>query len=118
MRGIAPAAVLAAALAAPMVAAAIAAGAALAAAEPAAKTIGAATRPPHYCPRGDTDGFNANRLIGKRLPHARDLARTHDCTLRVVKRDGEALIVTLDFSPTRIDVAVRGKRVTGIDGIY
>jgi hypothetical protein len=82
------------------------------------ESIGAGSRPPHYCPRGDTDGFNANRLIGRKLPRARHLANAHGCTVRVVKRNGEGLIITEDFSPTRIDVAVWGNRVTGIDGIY
>jgi hypothetical protein len=73
---------------------------------------------PQYCPLHDHDGYNARRLIGKRLPRAREIARAHDCTARVVKRDGESLPVTEDFSWTRIDVAVNGGRVTGIDGVY
>jgi hypothetical protein len=73
---------------------------------------------PQYCPLHDPDGYNARRLIGRRLPRAREIARAHDCTVRVVKRDGESLPVTLDLSTTRIDVAVRDRRVTAIDGVY
>jgi hypothetical protein len=105
-------------LAALLLSSATGSAAALATQTPGEKTIGAGSRPPHYCPRGDTDGFNANRLIGRKLPRARHLANEHGCTLRVVKRNGEGLIITEDFSPTRIDVAVWGKRVSGIDGIY
>jgi hypothetical protein len=104
--------------AAMLLAAGIAVGGAVAAHGSGDRPVDAGSRPPHYCPRGDSDGFNANRLIGRRLPQARDLARAHDCTVRVVKRNGEGLIVTEDFSPTRIDVGVWNGRVTGIDGVY
>ena len=73
---------------------------------------------PKYCPLHDPDGYNARRLIGRRLPRAREIAHAHDCTVRVVKRDGESLPITEDFSRTRIDVAVNDGRVTAIDGIY
>jgi hypothetical protein len=104
--------------AAMLLAGAIGAGAAVAAQGSDDGATAAGSRPPHYCPRGDSSGFNANRLIGRRLPQARDLARAHDCTVRVVRRDGEGLIVTQDFSPTRIDVGVWDGRVRGIDGVY
>ena len=76
------------------------------------------------CPTNETPGalsgaerFDANRLVGKTVRRARRLARRHDCFVRVVKRDGVLLIVTQDFQPYRINVAVRDhvvKRVVGI----
>ena len=82
--------------------------------EPAVVSVGH----PQYCPLHDPDGYNARRLIGRRLPRARQIAHAHGCSVRVVKRDGESLPVTEDFSWTRIDVAVNDGRVTGIDGVY
>ena len=84
--------------------------------DPAARDAAAAH--PRYCPKNDPGGYDARRLIGKRLPRARDAARAYGCIVRVIKRDGESLPVTEDFSWTRINVAVFDGRVTGIDGIY
>ena len=70
-----------------------------------------------YCPRGHEDGYRARKLVGKPVPRARKAARRHDCSLRIVKRNGRDLAVTADFVPSRINVAVRDGRVTGIAGV-
>ncbi len=73
---------------------------------------------PIYCPRTGEDRFDANRLVGKRLDRARTIARSHDCTIRVVKRDGEPRDVTGDLRPNRTNVVVENGRVTRVDGVY
>jgi len=78
-------------------------------------------RPPrgdgYRCPHGDTDGFKARELIGKTIRQGRRQARHHDCAFRVTKRNGRQLTVTADYSPERINVGVRHRRVTSIQGI-
>jgi hypothetical protein len=49
---------------------------------------------------------------------SREAARRHDCTVRVVKRNGENLAITDDLEPNRINVAVRDRRVTCIRGVF
>jgi hypothetical protein len=81
----------------------------------------AATEAPqetHLCPRADAPPFDARELVGLRVRRARATAERHDCLLRVVRRDGEPLIVTQDFLANRIDVAVRDHVVRRIVGIY
>lgn len=73
---------------------------------------------PKYCPLDDSSGFDARELRGRQLPFARRGAHRHDCSLRVVKRDGENLAVTADFSPSRINVAVADGRVIRIAGVF
>jgi hypothetical protein len=57
-------------------------------------------------------------LIGRRVGKARRIAEHHGCTLRVVRRGGEPLVVTQDFRTDRINVAVRDQVVRRIAGIY
>jgi hypothetical protein len=71
----------------------------------------------YRCPHGDKDGFKARKLIGKRIPQARRTARRHDCSFRITKRNGKHLVVTADYSPQRINVGVRHRTVTSIQGI-
>jgi hypothetical protein len=71
----------------------------------------------YRCPHGDKDGFKARTLIGKKIPQARRTARRHDCSFRVTKRNGRELTVTADYSPQRINVGVRHRKVTSIQGI-
>jgi hypothetical protein len=61
--------------------------------------------------------FDATRLVGKTIKRARRLARRHDCSVRVVKRNGELLIVSQDFDPYRINVAVVDHDVKQVLGI-
>ena len=72
----------------------------------------------YHCPRRDQDGFRARRLIGLQLPQAEDVAERHDCTIRVTKRNGEILAVTDDLRYNRINVGVRHRKVTSIQGVY
>lgn len=60
---------------------------------------------------GETDSWNAEKLEGRRLKKAKKAARRHGCTVRVVKRDGEELPVSMDFSYNRINVSVRNRHV-------
>jgi hypothetical protein len=71
-----------------------------------------------WCPRGDETGLRARVLRDKRLPFARRIARRHDCSVRVVRRNGEWLAITADFSWSRVNVAVRDRKVTGINGVF
>lgn len=60
---------------------------------------------------GTTLDWNAEKLEGKKIRKAKRIAERHGCTVRVVKRDGEELPVTMDFSYNRINVSIRDKRV-------
>jgi len=60
---------------------------------------------------GTTDDWNAEKLEGEKIRKAKRIAEKHGCTVRVVKRDGEELPVTMDFSYNRINVSVRNRRV-------
>ena len=55
--------------------------------------------------------FEIERLEGLRMRAARRLADRHGCQVRVVRRNGRWLAVTEDYSPSRINVAVRDGRV-------
>jgi len=58
------------------------------------------------------------RLPGRRLVVAERMAHEARCPLRVVRRDGLDLPVTEDFSPSRINVAVRAGRVVRMTGLF
>lgn len=62
--------------------------------------------------------FDATSLVGMRLPEAEARAEAAGCSVRVVVEDGEPLAVTQDFSPFRINVAIRTGTVVEIDGLY
>jgi hypothetical protein len=92
----------------------------------AAGPSAAAPPPPsgrHVCPRPPAgpptpEGYDARELVGLRVGKAKRVAERHGCTLRVVRRDGEWLVVTQDFRTDRINVAVRDRVVRRIVGIY
>ncbi|MEA2348563.1 MAG: hypothetical protein QOG62_2350 [Thermoleophilaceae bacterium] len=65
-----------------------------------------------------TNPFDSRTLDGKRTKSARRQAAEHDCTIRVVRRNGNDLVVTEDFSFSRIDVAVKNRRITKVFGVY
>jgi len=71
-----------------------------------------------YCPRTGENRFDANRLTGRRLDRARTIASSHDCTIRVIKRDGKVRDITDDIRPNRINVVVEDGRVIRVDGVY
>jgi hypothetical protein len=71
------------------------------------------------CPKGSgAAGYDADRLEDRRLRRARRIAHNHDCTIRVVKRDGEFLPVTDDLRPDRINVAMKRGRVRRVIGVF
>jgi hypothetical protein len=73
----------------------------------------------HVCPRDSaTKSYDARELVGLGVGKARRVAEAHQCLLRVVRRDGEWLIVTQEFRANRINVAVRDRIVRRIVGIY
>jgi hypothetical protein len=77
----------------------------------------------HVCPSGTpsdpaTEHYDARELVGLRVGEARRIAESHRCLLRVVRRDGEPLVVTQDFRTDRINVSVRDHIVRRIVGIY
>jgi hypothetical protein len=80
---------------------------------------GAAVEPSaRWCPEDAGDrGFATEQLLGLALPDAERLAGESDCAVRVVERDGEPLAVTMDFSPTRINVAVEDGLVTEVQSL-
>jgi hypothetical protein len=53
----------------------------------------------------------APSLVGLAEAEAFRVARDSECSMRVVIRDGEGLMVTADYKLRRIDVAVRGGTV-------
>ena len=104
-----------------LIAAVVAFVVAVGAGTPAVAGDGAKRGPycPAQMPREAADQrFDAARLVGLRMPAARELANRHGCSVRVVKRNGEFLIVTQEYSAFRINVATRNRRITRIMGIY
>jgi hypothetical protein len=74
---------------------------------------------PEVCPSAPTADapLEVERLVGKRVKRARELADGHGCRLRVVKRDGKDLIVTQDYRTDRVNIVVRDRRVTRVKGV-
>ena len=71
------------------------------------------------CPKGSgAAGYDADRLEDRRLRRARRIAHKHDCTVRVVKRNGEFLPVTDDLRPNRINVAIERGRIRRVMGVF
>jgi hypothetical protein len=58
------------------------------------------------------DVIEIRRLVGLSEREARERAAEVDCTVRVVRRDGDSLPVTRDLRRNRINVEVVGDRVT------
>jgi hypothetical protein len=55
-----------------------------------------------------------NQLIGKTLEEGKAYAESIGCTLRVTKKDGEGMMVTMDFRPNRINVAIVNNIITEV----
>lgn len=72
----------------------------------------------HFCPSTELDAFNARRLIGLSVPEARPRGRRHGCIVRVVRRNGEALLITDDHRNDRINVAVEDRVIVRIAGVW
>jgi hypothetical protein len=62
--------------------------------------------------------FDATAIVGRPLDEATRAARAAGCDVRVVIEDGEALAVTDDFRPDRINVVVADGTVERIEGLY
>jgi hypothetical protein len=59
----------------------------------------------------------ADAMVGYCLVAAQELAKTFGYEVRVVRQDGVDLVVTADFSESRINVAVDGQAVTSVVSI-
>jgi len=70
------------------------------------------------CPRGTPEGFKLSDVEGKQLTEVETWAASKGMTVRVVKRDGQSLPVTMDFSPDRINTQVEAGVVTRYCGNY
>jgi len=63
---------------------------------------------PKYCPSNVENSWNAKSLEGKTYEEAQAIAAENGCELRVVRQDGVDLVVTMDFSHSRLNVEVEG----------
>ena len=54
----------------------------------------------------------ADQVIGQSLTEAEDLCQENGVKLRLVERDGEHFIVTMDYRTDRVNVHVRDGIVT------
>lgn len=70
------------------------------------------------CTGAPKEVFDATAIIGEPLDEATSSARAAGCDVRVVIEDGEALAVTDDFRPDRINVVVTDDTVEKIAGLY
>ncbi len=70
------------------------------------------------CPKAKS-GWDARKLIGKRLGKATLIAAKRGCSIRVLRINGEDQAGTDDYVTSRINVAIRGekRRVVRILGI-
>jgi hypothetical protein len=73
---------------------------------------------PRYCPTEGAKRLDTYRLEGKKLGKAKRLAKRHQCTVRVLRRDGEWLFYTLDLRQDRVNIAIDGRRVVEVFGVY
>ena len=70
------------------------------------------TGPPKPTPR---DVELVKRLVvGRSFPEAMELAKHFNVKLRVVERDGVPSVVTMDFRPDRVDVAIKDGAVIDV----
>lgn len=56
-------------------------------------------------------------LIGKKIDDARTMADRYDYVIRLVKRNGVALVCTCDYRTNRINVEIVDDVVTKVRGI-
>lgn len=61
--------------------------------------------------------FDARDLLGLSTARAQALARRNDCVVRVVNRDGQDLVRTMDYSSSRVNVTETKGRIVRLDGI-
>lgn len=70
------------------------------------------------CQSAPRETLDATRLEGLPYPEAEERAEARGCSTRIVEEDGEALAVTDDLRPDRVNVAVESGEVTAIIGAY
>jgi hypothetical protein len=70
------------------------------------------------CRDAPGETLDATALTGLGLPEAERRAERRGCSVRVVERDGESLVVTEDFRPDRVNLAVEDGEVVAIIGAY
>ncbi|MDO9408893.1 I78 family peptidase inhibitor [Patulibacter sp.] len=94
--------------------------------EPSAPTIAEVQRPaqPLRCPGkgakgspGEEGDFDARELLGLTTAKAEALAQRNDCAMRVVVRDGQDLVRTMDYSSGRVNVTETQGRIVALNGI-
>jgi len=61
--------------------------------------------------------MNFTDLIGLSVPDAEQKCKNAGFRMRVIKKDGEELIKTMDHRTDRINVEVVGGKVTAVDGV-
>src|SRR6476469_9686394 len=76
--------------------------------------VPAEPHPPSYCPGGTRPPGVTRRLVGLRRAAAVQVAGDHGCSVRVVRKDGNPLTITLDYLKARIDVWTRNGRVVKV----
>ncbi|CAB4915370.1 unannotated protein [freshwater metagenome] len=92
---------------------------------PRSPTITEVQRPARAvrCPGGGAKGggeegdFDARELLGLPVARATALAERNGCAMRVVVRDGQDLIRTMDYSSGRVNVTETAGRVVALNGI-
>ena len=72
---------------------------------------------PALCVGGDLSTAK-KELVGKSIVVVEAKVRKAGCELRVVERDGQALVVTEDYIPTRINVVTEAGEVTRYVGHF
>lgn len=54
------------------------------------------------------------QVIGKTVEEAKQLGDQHGFLVRTSKKDGESLMLTMDYRPTRLNVETINNRVTAV----
>lgn len=96
---------------------------------PPSRTVTTVERPskPVRCPAaagfkggaggGGAGDFDARELLGLEIAKAKALAKRNGCAVRVVNRDGQELVRTMDYSGGRINVTETKGRIVALNGI-
>ena len=58
--------------------------------------------------------IDPTQLVGKTLEEGKVYAESQGCTIRVTSKDGEGMMVTMDFRPNRINVSIVKNVITGV----
>jgi hypothetical protein len=66
---------------------------------------------------GEAGDFDARELLGLPAARAKALAERNGCAMRVVVRDGQDLVRTMDYSTGRVNVTETAGRIVALNGI-